>query len=753
MPNNFINQFPYSDFHEMNLDWIIKEVKRVSDEMHEFTITNQITCADPISWNITTQYPGATIVYDDSTGRLMISKKPVPAGVSIDNEEFWTLALPFSIDDFFSNTSINPVTNRKVTGKFAEVDENIADLNAEDQALSDRITSDYQELNDSISNTNNNLTEETSARISADNSLSSRIDTNATDIFNEITARRESDNVINRRIDNIVSLPEGSTQGDAELMDIRVGANGVTYPNAGDAVRGQYLEAMGYIDDLNANRFNYIDDFYHEPVSLTAGTTFSNNTKIFDESIEEGKYFIFKIVDDSEVLDSSAVGLYYWDSEDNITNILNNISPNEVYLAKAPIDIKGLSAYIVGTKILNTGTVTFQLTVINSSNNISADDIVSGGFTTEGLPRNVQAYSRIQTPFVCKRGTIIKSQYVMDAFEYDLITGAFIRANNGWTNSYTVQNDCLILMYWNRPYTDAEAIASSTNLIYSQTTLAETSIPNNTIREISRYANKRYIKSHTARSIAHRGNYTCCRGMEDGASAVIAAKAYGYEATENDVQVTADGVMVCWHDTTLASIGDPTHSISDYTLAELKAMDFGSAFGSQFAGETILTVEEWLTLCKELGMYAYIDFKVVDDDFTDALAEELTDIVKYLGMKKYVTYLNNFDKIRAIVPDARLAILNTPSDELIEYYTPYLETGEVVFDGNATELNATNAAKVIDAGFGLECYFVQFSAAGYYSEAAILNKILALLDLGVTGITLDTYRIEDAIFYKYKGVI
>ena len=92
----FMSKYNYTDFHELNLDWLIVAVKQFEYEMDNFVSINAVKYADPIQWNITKQYEKNTIVIDPVTGTAYISAKPVPAGVALSRTDYWNVVFDLS---------------------------------------------------------------------------------------------------------------------------------------------------------------------------------------------------------------------------------------------------------------------------------------------------------------------------------------------------------------------------------------------------------------------------------------------------------------------------------------------------------------------------------------------------------------------------------------------------------------------------------------------------------------------------------
>lgn len=88
-----INKYPYTDFHEINLDWIIAQIKALHHAYDDFKALNTITNAG--AWDITKQYQAWTVVSDNNAG--YISLKPVPAGIAITNTEYWGFIADYNI--------------------------------------------------------------------------------------------------------------------------------------------------------------------------------------------------------------------------------------------------------------------------------------------------------------------------------------------------------------------------------------------------------------------------------------------------------------------------------------------------------------------------------------------------------------------------------------------------------------------------------------------------------------------------------
>ncbi len=108
-------------------------------------------------------------------------------------------------------------------------------------------------------------------------------------------------------------------------------------------------------------------------------------------------------------------------------------------------------------------------------------------------------------------------------------------------------------------------------------------------------------------SIAHRG--ASGYAPENTFAAFRRALAMGVAFIETDLQLSRDARLVAMHDATVNRTTNGQGTVHDMTLAELRRLDAGSWFGSEFSGERIPTIEEILQFAKKHDVVFYLEMK------------------------------------------------------------------------------------------------------------------------------------------------
>src|SRR3954468_23083058 len=107
--------------------------------------------------------------------------------------------------------------------------------------------------------------------------------------------------------------------------------------------------------------------------------------------------------------------------------------------------------------------------------------------------------------------------------------------------------------------------------------------------------------------IAHRG--ASGHAPENTLAAFRRAVALGATFIETDLQLSRDARFVAIHDDTVNRTTNGQGKVHDLSLAELRRLDAGSWFGSEYAGERIPTLEEILEFSKKNDVVFYLELK------------------------------------------------------------------------------------------------------------------------------------------------
>jgi glycerophosphoryl diester phosphodiesterase len=220
---------------------------------------------------------------------------------------------------------------------------------------------------------------------------------------------------------------------------------------------------------------------------------------------------------------------------------------------------------------------------------------------------------------------------------------------------------------------------------------------------------------------AHRAGATAA--PENSIAALQQAIIDGADWAEIDVQLTADQALVIMHDIDLARVGGGSRRVDRATLAEIQALDIGTSFGPQFAGEKIPTLAEMLTVAGDrirLNVELKPHSKADGPELTRRVIAEIRDA-------------NMLDR-------CRLCSQSYESLQLARQLQPQLELGYIVATavGDPTKLDVNFL--MVKGNLATRRFVDRARARGIEVHAWTVNdsaQVGPLLDAGVANLITD----------------
>lgn len=231
------------------------------------------------------------------------------------------------------------------------------------------------------------------------------------------------------------------------------------------------------------------------------------------------------------------------------------------------------------------------------------------------------------------------------------------------------------------------------------------------------------LDSNFFRVIAHRGARGCA--PENTLAAFAYAVDMGYWAIETAIQVTSDNRWVCFQydkiDDRATGTGN-TGTIASKTLAQLKALDFGSWYSSVYVRERIPTIEEFFELCRLGETVPYVE---IEKGVTDVQIEKIINIARDYDMEDSLVLLSpvyaNLQKVRFY--SDYLAVGYTKKSSFVQKdVDDTLALGNAFLNVQNIHVNATNMKLAQKARLHVETFVVDSN-----------NELRKLIRLGVRG--------------------